>query len=581
MPWPAIALASRRSLSAVRIAGKILVVALVASACTSSSLPVASAKAADAPVRGGRVVVSLLSDVTSLDPLRVSDGAQFDTAGLVTSQIYDTLAIADRKTGEILPWLATWTTTDGRTYEFDIAANAVWSDGQPVVGQDFITAMKALARSKKGFGRAVVNRIEGFPDYFQGKASTISGLHAQGKHLTMRFEAVLCAALNVPLQTPPLPTQVFGRYLSDIDLTKNTDDAPEHLAPPVSSGPFLFTGWRHGEEIVLRANSRYWKGPPLVDEIAFRNIDRTTLRAAFQNGSLDIVFGTLRDLDVATWHQFDSEKSVRVIRFPTPGYTYVGWNTRSQTVPAFQDKRIRQALAYGLDVDQVVRQIVQGEGGPTRQHMTLTSWAYTEGLNDYPYDPAKAEALIQSAGYLKGTDGIYAKDGRPLAFTLVTNDNNPVRSPLVQFAADQYRAIGVRVTPKLEQFNSLVNRLTNGDPTIEAFVLGFVSSGDPNPAPVWFSKSQSAPGVPANGVGYVNPELDKAVDDGRLGPDCSLTARKRAYDAFNRILNEDQPYNFLFWQNSFVVTSSRVRGLVPGTYVPLPDAHLWWLAPQR
>ena len=115
----------------------------------------------------------------------------------------------------------------------------------------------------------------------------------------------------------------------------------------------------------------------------------------------------------------------------------------------------------------------------------------------------------------------------------------------------------------------------------EAFVLGFVSSGDPNPAPVWFSKSQSAPGVPANGVGYVNPELDKAVDDGRLGPDCSLTARKRAYDVFNRILNEDQPYNFLFWQNSFVVTSSRVRGLVPGTYVPLPDAHLWWLAPQR
>src|SRR5437879_3876390 len=179
--------------SGVRITGKLVAAALVASACTSSSLPTPSAKTADAPVRGGRVVVSLLGEVTNLDPLRVSDGAQFDTAGPVTSQIYDTLAIADRKTGEILPWLATWTTADGRTYEFDIAANAVWSDGQPIVGQDFITAMKALARSKKGFGRAVVNRIEGFPDYFQGKASTISGLHAQAKQLTMRINAVFSA----------------------------------------------------------------------------------------------------------------------------------------------------------------------------------------------------------------------------------------------------------------------------------------------------------------------------------------------------------------------------------------------------
>src|SRR2546429_417417 len=115
----------------MRIAGKLMVTALVASACTSSSLPGASAKTADAPVRGGRVVVSPRSDVTGLAPLRVPEGPKFDTAGLVTSQIYDTLAIADRKTGEILPWLATWTTADGRTYEFDIAASAVWSDGQP------------------------------------------------------------------------------------------------------------------------------------------------------------------------------------------------------------------------------------------------------------------------------------------------------------------------------------------------------------------------------------------------------------------------------------------------------------------
>ena len=557
----------------------LIAAALVASACAPIATP--SPPASGGPVAGGRIVEALLGDVSTLDPLRVSDGAQFDTAGPIISQLYDTLAVADRKTGEILPWLATWTVaSDGRTYEFDIAPNALWSDGLPVIGQDFVTTLKALARTKTGTGRAGLSQIEGFNDYKQGKATAITGVRAEGKHLTIRFGATICAALNVPLQTPPLPTQVFGKYLSDTDPSKNADAATEHLAPPVSSGPFVFDHWRHGEEIVLRANPTYWKGAPLLGELTFRNVDHSTVRAALRNGSVDVVFGTLRDLDLATVHELDRDTSVRVLRNPTPGYTYMGWNVRSG-VTAFEDKRIRQALAYGLDVDLAIKQILQGEGGRTRQDADVTSWAYAQGLNEYPYDPAKAEALIRSAGYAKGADGIFQRDGHPLAFTLVTNGDNPVRSALAQFATDQYRAIGVSVTPRLISFDSLADKLNSGDPTIEAFVLGWVRVGDPNPTGIWHSIAQSSSGVPANLDGYINADVDKALDAGRFGPDCSLAARKRAYDTFNRILNEDQPYNFLYWQNQFVIMSSRVRGLTPGTYVPLPDAHLWWLTPRR
>ena len=563
------------------LAGRFLVAVLVTAACAPTVSPSASPTTA-APVRGGRVVVGLVQDVRSLDPLRVSDLSQYDVAGPVTSQIYDTLAIADRRTGEIVPRLATWTVDpDGRTYQFEIDASATWSDARAIVAEDFVTAMKALSRTKAGAARPGVSQIEGWNEYRQGKATTISGLRADGKHLTIRFARIVCAALNVPLQNPPLPTQVFGRYLSDVDIAKNTDDAPEHLAPPVSSGPFVFSSWRHGEEIVLRANPRYWKGAPLVDELAYRIMDRSAVRAAFQNGSIQVLSQTLRNIDLTTVLELDRDASARVFRSPAPGYTYIGWNTRSQSVPSLQDKRVRQALGYGLDVDLAVRQILQGEGGRTREHTDVSSWAYAPGLNDYPYDPAKAESLIRSAGYVKGADGIYEKDNRALAFTLVTTDSTPSRSQLVQFAVDQYRMIGVRVTPKLEEFNALVDRLDAGDPTIDAFVLGQISVGDPNPGAVWHSASRTAAGVPGNYAGYVNADLDKAIDDGRFGPDCSIAARKRAYDTFNRILNEDQPYNFLFWQNAYVLTSSRLRGLVPGTYVPLPDAHLWWLAPAR
>lgn len=554
------------------------VVSIVVASCTSGA-PVPATSTAETPARGGRIVQAILADVTSLDPLLVSDGGQFDVLGLVTGQMYEPLVAADRTTGEIVPSLATWTiSADARTYEFEIASPAVWSDGRPIIAEDFVTTVRALARSKKA-GRGGLARIEGFSEYKEGRASAISGLRADGKRLSVRLNAVFCPILSLPLLSPPLPTHMFGRYLSDVDLSMNTDDAPEHLAPPVSSGPFVFKEWRRGDEIVLRANERYWRGAPSIDELIYRVVDRSALSGQFRSGTVQVA--SLGPSEVELIRELDSGEYLRIVRSPAPNYSYIGWNTRSQSAPALRDRRIRQALAYGLDVDRAVREILRGEGTRTRQHMAATSWAHTPAPNEYAYDPARAEALIRSAGYSRGTDGLYQKDSRPLAFTLVTNETNTLRAALVQFAADQYGAIGIRVTPKLEEFASLTKRLIAGDPTLEAHLLGQVSVSDPNPAAVWSSKVTASPGVPINLVGYVNPELEKAIDDGRLGPECSIAARQRAYEAFDRILNEDQPYNFLFSQNQFVVLSTRVRGVKPGAHVPLPDSHLWWLAPAK
>jgi peptide/nickel transport system substrate-binding protein len=551
---------------------------IVLASCAATA-PVQSS-APDAPVRGGKMTVALLNEIPNLDPLRVSDGAQFDTAGPVVSQLYDSLVSFDRVSGEVVPSLATWTVSaDSKAYEFEIRPDATWSDGRPIIAEDFVTTLRAAARSKVAASRGPLSRIEGAEDYRLGKATSVSGLVATGRHLTVRLAVSLCGFLGVLPITPPLPTHVFGRYLSDGDLTMNTDDASEHLAPTVTSGAFTFKEWRRGDQIVLRSNPRYWHGPPLLDELVFRTVARSAVASEIQSGKLDVA--PLGTSDVEIVHALDRDPNLRVSRIAGPSYTFLGWNARSN-VAAFRDKRIRQALAYGLDVRLAIQRIVLGEAEPVRGHMGTTSWAFSPGLNPYPYDPAKAEALIRSAGYAKGADGIYAKDGQPLAFTLVTNSNNATRTPLVQFAADQYARIGVRVTPLLDEFGALVRRFAESDPTIEAFVLGWVHVGDPNPSGIWHSSSVfEGKARPANLVGYVDPDLDRAIDAGRFGPDCSIVARKAAYAAFERIVNEDQPYNFLYQPHTFVAISSRVRAISPGAYVPLPDSHLWWLAPPQ
>lgn len=569
---PRVPVVKRARVTAARLVAAIL----FAGACVPAS-PAAISPTLDSPVRGGRLVIALSSGPTTLDPLRVADGA---LEGPVTQQIYEPLVGIDRLTGEIVPGLATWSASaDGTTYEFDIAANATWSDGAPIVAEDMVTAAKAFARSKVSASpRMGISLVEGFSDYKAGKAAGISGLRADGKHLTVRLGRVFCPALGSFLLTPPLPSHVFGRYLSDTDVSKNADDAPEHLAPPVASGPFVFTQWRRGEEILLRANERYWRGRPRLDELAFRILDLTAGLTAFRNGIVHLGWGGY-PTGGGIARQLESDPGFKVVRFPYPGYTFIAWNTRSQAVPALRDKRIRQALAYGLDIELGVERILDGEGVVTRQHMDVTSWARAPGLERYPYDPAKAEALIRSAGYTKGADGIYQRDGIPLALTIVTNEGNETREKVIQFATDQYRNVGIRVTPKREPFAPLVDRLFKGDPTSEGVVLGWSGRLDPYGTAIWHSPAPPAI-APQNLAWYTDPDLDKAVDEGRFGPDCSIAARKRAYELLDRRLNEDQPYNFLFTVNVLMLMSSRVHGLVPGPYSPTPDAHLWWLVPK-
>ena len=100
------------------------------------------------------------------------------------------------------------------------------------------------------------------------------------------------------------------------------------------------------------------------------------------------------------------------------------------------DKRIRQALSYGINTDEIVKAVYFGEGTKQLAHHPPAAWASAPAaqLNAYTYDKAKAEDLIKQAGYAKGSDGFYAKDGKPLAITIVTNQGNKTRETFLQVA---------------------------------------------------------------------------------------------------------------------------------------------------
>jgi peptide/nickel transport system substrate-binding protein len=204
-------------------------------------------------------------------------------------------------------------------------------------------------------------------------------------------------------------------------------------------------------------------------------------------------------------------------------------------------------------------------------HTPPTSWAFDPtGMNDFKYDRAKAEQLLEGAGYTRGADGIRQKNGQKLAFSLITNSGNKTREALIQIAAEQYKLIGVSVDPQTESFEALVERTDHSkDPVygekggrdVDAWVSGWALGVDPDAYSIWHTDSINGG---FNDTGYSNPDVDAALVDGRTR--CAQADRKAAYKILDSRLNDDQPYNFGFSANSLLAVNKRVQGVSVGPY---------------
>jgi peptide/nickel transport system substrate-binding protein len=171
---------------------------------------------------------------------------------------------------------------------------------------------------------------------------------------------------------------------------------------------------------------------------------------------------------------------------------------------------------------------------------------------------------------------------------MYTNSGNKVRETLLQVATEQYRQIGVEVTPRTEAFEALNERVgkskdaTYGDRgghDYDAAILGWAQGVDPDAYGVWHS-SQIKSGL--NQVGYQNEAVDHAVETGRTA--CSQDARLAAYKDLNTRLSKDQPYNFGFAANTLLFVNKKFQGVAPGPFPNVQNSYLWnveqwWVKP--
>ena len=157
---------------------------------------------------------------------------------------------------------------------------------------------------------------------------------------------------------------------------------------------------------------------------------------------------------------------------------------------------------------------------------------------------------------------------------LFRSQGNNRRETILQVAQEQYKEIGIQVDPLLESFNQLLDRTDPGT-DYEGFILGWSLGADPNPYSIWHS-SQTGKGQ-FNNVFYTNPEVDKALETNREGPDCSKEARKKANHAVDVALNQDAPYTFLLSPDTVGFSNKGLRNFQPFTFSREWNIEKWWL----
>ena len=342
---------------------------------------------------------------------------------------------------------------------------------------------------------------------------------------------------------------------------------------PTGSSYYKLDEWISGQQVTLKANDKSTLGVPLIEKLISRIIPDTS--SQFLELTADNI--DLMNINPIQYQRVfpareDLQKKIALYKELGNGYTYLGFNLKKAP---FNDIRVRQALNYAINKDEVIKGVLLGLGEViSSPYKPGTRWS-NPNLSPYSYNPSKALGLLAEAGFIKDKNGSLVKNGKPLKFEIITNQNKQ-REMTAVLIQRRLQEIGVKVSIRVIEWASFVNRfIKTGD--FDVVVLGWSLSLDPDQYNIWHS-SQQGPGQ-FNFLGYSNKNVDKLLEIGRT--ELNPLKREKIYHKFSKYLLEDSPIVFLYAGYGLSAVHKRVKGIKN----PSPPAGIYhnnydWFIPK-
>ena len=293
------------------------------------------------------------------------------------------------------------------------------------------------------------------------------------------------------------------------------------------------------------------------------------------------------EVPAATWQAYAARPGIQSVftlgRYADPGYYFVGFNLRAGHL--FSDTAMRQAFAYALNKAALVHDATGDAGVAIWSDVPASSWAYAPDTPRLDADPAKAQSLLDGAGWTPGKNGIREKDGKPLAFQLYVPLGDDTRQKAATLMQAPLAAVGISMTVTSADLDSVLKAKLDPRHTpafdFDAMLLGWQSSStDPDDFALFHSSQIPTADNPGglNFTGFAAPEFDQRAVDARSAYDFATRAAAQA--RMQAILAQELPYYFLWADGHFLILNRRLNGpLDPTSPRWLWNVEQWWLAP--
>ena len=324
---------------------------------------------------------------------------------------------------------------------------------------------------------------------------------------------------------------------------------------PVGAGPYKLTEWDMGQTITMERFDNYYGGQPKIEKVIFVIIPNSDTRAMqLKSGEIDMA-----QITAKTAADFEDNEEITVYQMNTADYRAIAYNFNNSFFK--KHKELPEILSYAIDRQAIVDSVLLGEGEIA--YSPLQKGEFNDSsINHYDYDPAKAEKLLQEAGWSKNSEGVYEKNGETLTFTIAAMADDQVRVDMAAMCANQLQQIGADVTAKVQPSLDCENQF--------ACIIGWGSPFDPDDHTYKVFSTDAGD----NYTGYSDEKVDTLLAKARATDD--VATRENLYSQFQKELSQNPAYTFIAYVNADYGIRSKIKGITENTVLGHHGVGVFW-----
>lgn len=466
-------------------------------------------------------------EITRINPV-------VDEHGEINLLIFNGLTGHNEK-NEVVPALASSWDWDEQamTWTFHLREGVKWQDGEPFTSKDVKFTVEAVMDPE--------NESE-----IASNFEEVSSVETPDDHTAVFKMKEKNVVLPEYLSTPIVPEHLLsGKNMQE-------DDYFRH---PVGTGPYEVVSFTSGQSVVLKRNEDYFEGPANIENVVFKMVKDDSAKALqLESGEVSVAQVTPKDAQ-----RLKDKTGLKIVRMETSDYRGVMYNFDSDFFR--KNKAIIPALNYGVDRKAIVDTVLLGEGEAAYGPLQRNIFNFSE-VDHFDYDPQKAQALLTSLGYAKNKDGIFEKDGEPLAFTLNCMEGDQVRIDMARIFSEQMKKIGVSVTVEIPAQIDWARQ--------DAFLIGWGSPYDADD----HTYKVFGTGKGSNFSAYSNDKVDDLLKKARETD--NEAERAEYYKEFQEELAADPAFTFLCYVDADYGMADTIKGYTPQTILGHHGVGIFW-----